>query len=113
MADGWDQKTKMVFSTEGEGGGGRRTRSCCGGVQPSVTFSTFVFSLGSSALMLLGELPDPQTQHSCRDLTAAKQTIDVLGMLEEKTKGNLDLEEQNLLRTLLYDLRLKYVAAVR
>jgi hypothetical protein len=80
---------------------------------PEVTFATFIFSLGSSALLHLGEMPDPQTNQRTVRLPLAKQTIDILGMLEEKTRGNLDEDEQNLLRTLLYELRMKYVSATR
>lgn len=78
---------------------------------PEVNFATFVFSLSTSALMNLGELPDPQTRQVSKNLSLAKQTIDILGMLQEKTKGNLDGEEENLLSNLLYELRMKYVAA--
>ncbi|MFH1090212.1 MAG: DUF1844 domain-containing protein [Pseudomonadota bacterium] len=80
---------------------------------PEVTFSTFVFSLGTSALLHLGELADPNTKETHPDLTLAKQTIDILGMLQHKTVGNLDGEEENLLNNLLYELRLKYVAAIK
>ena len=78
---------------------------------PEVNFATFVFSLSTSALMNLGELPDPQTREVHKNLPLAKQTIDILGMLRDKTKGNLDGDEENLLSNLLYELRLKYVAA--
>jgi hypothetical protein len=80
---------------------------------PEVTFSTFVFSLGTSALVHLGEIPEPTSKQTCQNLPVAKQTIDILGMLKTKTQGNLDHEEQQLLDNLLYELRMKYVAAVR
>ncbi len=76
---------------------------------PAVTLATFVWSLSSSALVHLGEVPDPMSQEVRVDLPLAKQVIDTLGMLQEKTKGNLDAEEDRLLKTLLYDLRLRYV----
>jgi len=76
---------------------------------PEVNFSTFVFSLSSSALAHLGEIPDPMTGQKKGDLALAKQTIDILGMLEEKTKGNLTSEEDSLLKSVLYDLRLRFV----
>ncbi|HDM77809.1 MAG TPA: DUF1844 domain-containing protein [Deltaproteobacteria bacterium] len=76
---------------------------------PEVNFSTFVFSLSSSALAHLGEIPDPMTGQKKVDLALAKQTIDILGMLEEKTKGNLTSEEDSLLKSVLYDLRLRFV----
>ncbi|SMC21780.1 protein of unknown function [Desulfacinum hydrothermale DSM 13146] len=76
---------------------------------PEVTFSTFVFSLSSSALVHLGEVPDPATNKVEKDLSLAKQIIDTLAMLEEKTRGNLERDEQQLLQTVLYDLRLRFV----
>jgi hypothetical protein len=76
---------------------------------PEVTLATFIFSLSSSALVHLGEIPDPETKNARVDLALAKQIIDTLGMLQEKTKGNLDPDEDNLLKLVLYDLRLRYV----
>ncbi|MFH1138575.1 MAG: DUF1844 domain-containing protein [Pseudomonadota bacterium] len=80
---------------------------------PELTFSTFVLSLGTSALMNMGEIPDPQTGETCRNLALAKQTVDILAMLQARTKGNLQSDEDSLLTNLLYELRMKYVAAVR
>ena len=76
---------------------------------PEVSFSTFMLSMSSSALVHLGEIPDPMSQSTETDLLMAKQIIDTLGMLAEKTKGNVDAEEERLVKTLLYDLRLRYV----
>ena len=76
---------------------------------PEITFSTFVLSLSSSVLFHLGEIPDPSTGAKTADLPLAKQTIDILGMLEEKTKGNLTTDEKNLLSNILYDLRMRYI----
>lgn len=76
---------------------------------PALTFSTFVFSLNSSALMHLGVINDPSSNKKLRDLSLAKQTIDILGILEEKTKGNLTDDEAHLLKNILHDLRLMYV----
>ena len=80
-----------------------------GGPMPEVSFSTFVFSLSSSALVHLGEIPEPSTQQMHQDLMLAKQIIDTLGMLEEKTRSNLDPDEERFIKTVLYDLRLRYV----
>ena len=80
------------------------------GVEPSVDFSAFLLSLGSSALVHLGELEHPDHVGTSRNLALAKQTLDILGMLEEKTRGNLTADEHRLLEQLLYELRLKYVA---
>lgn len=76
-----------------------------------VDFSTFVLSLGSSALMHLGEVEHPGTGKKEKDLALAQHTIDLLSMLQAKTKGNLNAQEEKLLETLLYDLRLRYVTA--
>ena len=73
-------------------------------------FSTFVLSLASSAMVNLGEVEGPDGEHH-RSLDAAKQIIDILGVLEEKTRGNLDHAEDQLLKSLLYDLRVKFVDA--
>jgi hypothetical protein len=76
---------------------------------PEVSMATFIISLSSSALVHLGEIPEPETNQSHVDLPIAKQIIDTLGMLQEKTKGNLDQDEERLLRSVLYDLRMRYV----
>ena len=74
-----------------------------------VSFSSFVISLGSSSLMLMGERLDPQQQPIPVNLPQAKEIIDLLSVLEEKTQGNLTSEEQTVLRDMLYALRMKYV----
>jgi len=79
---------------------------------PEVTFSSFIYSLSTSCLIHLGEIPEPTTKKIQKNLTLAKQTIDILGILQEKTRGNLTPEEENLLTGLLTDLRIKYVKAV-
>ena len=76
---------------------------------PPVTFSSFVISLGSSSLMLMGEQLDPQQSPMPVNLPQAKEIIDLLSVLEDKTKGNLTSDEQTVLRDMLYALRMKYV----
>ena len=76
---------------------------------PEINFSTFIVSLNASALLHLGAIEDPTTGQKTKNLPMAKQTIDILSMLEEKTDGNLNNEEKNLLKNMLYDLRLMYV----
>ncbi|WP_300669254.1 DUF1844 domain-containing protein [Desulfoluna sp.] len=76
---------------------------------PGINFSTFVFSLNSSALVHLGLITAPGGREKAINLPLAKQTIDILGMLEEKTAGNLTGEETNLMSNMLHDLRLRYV----
>jgi hypothetical protein len=80
---------------------------------PEMTFSTFVISLLTQTLMHLGEIADPEGQAPARDLPAAKQMIDLLGILRDKTKGNLDASEEQLLGSMLYDLRMRYVEVSR
>ena len=78
-----------------------------------VTFSTFVLGLSTQALLHLGEIPNPMTRALERDLGAAKHVIDILGILQEKTRSNLEPGEESLLDSVLYDLRMRYVELVR
>jgi hypothetical protein len=76
---------------------------------PTIDFATFILSLSHSALMHLGEAPHPETNKVETNLPLAKQNIDLLGLLEEKTKGNLTGDEERLLAQVLFDLRMRYV----
>jgi hypothetical protein len=76
---------------------------------PTVDFTTFILSLSHSALMHLGEAPNPESDSVVRNLPLARQTIDLIALLEEKTKGNLTGEEERLVGQILYDLRMRYV----
>jgi len=78
---------------------------------PEINFSSFLLSLSSSVLLHLGEIEDPQYGEKKKDLVLAKQSIDIINILKEKTKGNLTQEEENLLEQLLYDLRMRFVKA--
>jgi hypothetical protein len=80
---------------------------------PEINFSTFVISLSTQALMNLGEIANPINGKVETDVTVAKQMIDILGMLKEKTKGNLSAHEERLIEDILYDLRMRYVEAVK
>lgn len=81
------------------------------GSLPEIDFTNFVLSLSTSALIQLGEIQDPFTQKLAKNLPLAKQTIDLIGMLKEKTKGNLSAEEEKVIEYVLYDLRMRYVKA--
>jgi len=81
------------------------------GPLPEIDFTNFILSLSTSALIQLGEIQDPFTQKSAKNLPLAKQTIDLIGMLKEKTKGNLSPEEEKVIEYILYDLRMRYVKA--
>lgn len=76
---------------------------------PEINFPTFVASLNASALVHLGVIDDPAVGKKSKNLPMAKQTIDILSMMEEKTAGNLTKEEEYMLKNVLYDLRIMYV----
>lgn len=76
---------------------------------PEIDFNSFIFSLSTSALIQLGEIEDPFTQKIAKNLPLAKQTIDLIGMLKEKTKGNLTTQEERVIENILYDLRMRYI----
>lgn len=78
-----------------------------------VNFSTFVLGLSTQALLHLGEIESPLSGKVERDFPAAQQVIDILGILREKTRGNLEQAEEHLLDSVLYDLRIRYVELVR
>ncbi len=82
-------------------------------VMPEVTFSTFVMSLNTSVLYHLGELPDPESGEKFVNLDLARHAIDTLVVLEQKTKGNLTDEEVELMRNILYDVKMRFVNAVK
>ncbi len=78
-------------------------------VMPEVTFSSFILSLNTSALFHMGELCHPETGEKVMDMELAKHSIDTLGLLQCKTSGNLDGDEEQLLSNLLYELKLRFV----
>lgn len=80
-------------------------------VMPDVTFTTFFMALNSSALYHLGEIADPVTGQTQKDMLLAKHTIDTMSMLQSKTCGNLNPEELELVENTLYDLKMRFVKA--
>lgn len=76
---------------------------------PQINFPTFVASLNASALVHLGVIEDPVSGKVEKNLPMAKQTIDILGMIEDKTKGNLTSDEASMIKHILYELRMIYV----
>ncbi|MDD5225481.1 MAG: DUF1844 domain-containing protein [bacterium] len=78
-----------------------------------IDFAGFVLSLSTSVMIHLGEVPDPITRETVIELPLAQQTIDILAMIREKTKGNLTREEEMLLNDLLTDLRMRFVEKVK
>jgi hypothetical protein len=99
----------------GRGGqaGGHPSDSLDGEELPLIDFSTFVLSLSHSALLHLGDAPHPETNAVERNLPLARQTIELIGLLEEKTKGNLSGDEERLLIQVHNDLRERYVELAR
>lgn len=93
---GWQMERKAEASKEGA-------------ALPPMDFTQLCLSMASSVLIHLGEANDPETGAPRIDLPLAKQTIDVLAMLEEKTRGNLTDAEARLLSTVLYDLRMRFL----
>jgi hypothetical protein len=81
---------------------------------PQVDFSTFVISLGTSALYHMGMVPDPETGKPVEpNLPVARQTIDTVEMLQDKTQGNLSDEESSLIKNLLTELRMRFLEATK
>ena len=91
---------------------GEKTAAASEGL-PEISFSAFVISLSTQALMHLGEIANPLSGKMEPDMPVAKQLIDIIGVLREKTRGNLDLGEEKLMEDVLFDLRMKYVEAVK
>lgn len=80
---------------------------------PEVTFMAFIVSLNTSALFHLGEIADPETGKKIVDFSLARHAIDTLVLLQEKTKGNLDPDETEMLKNILYDVKIRFVQAVK
>jgi hypothetical protein len=76
-----------------------------------IAFSTFLVGLASSALIHLGAAPHPETGQTAKNLELARQTLDLLSLLKEKTRGNLTADEERLFENLLTDLRLRFIEA--
>jgi len=97
--------------------GNQSEKPCgCGGQHgplPKVTFTTFIMSLASTALVHMGDAPDPSTGQTTEDLALAKHVIDTLAMLKDKTSRCLAPDEARLLEGVLYDLRMKYVVKTK
>lgn len=94
----------------GEGKVPDRNGKC---VMPDVTFSAFIMSLNTSVLYHLGEIADPVTGKTQIDYSLARHGIDSLVLLQEKTKGNLSADEEGMLKGILYDVKMRFVNAVK
>lgn len=78
-------------------------------ILPEVNFLNFILSLSTTVMFHFGDFPDPITREVKKNIPAAKQTIDILSLLKDKTKGNLDDQEKTLLEEILYELKMRYV----
>ena len=79
--------------------------------EPGLSFTAFVLSLASTAAIHFGDLPDPSGEKIAPNLEAAAQMIEILALLDQKTRGNLTAEERQVLEQVLYELRMRYVQA--
>jgi hypothetical protein len=93
--------------------GGEQTQAGAEEPLPEINFSAFVISLSTQALMHLGEIANPMSGKVEVDVPVAKQMIDILAMLKDKTRNNLNASEDRLVDDILFDLRMKYVEAVK
>jgi hypothetical protein len=122
---GFSVKDRRIF-TGGDAGDAAPagTCECCGEADarsecgetaglPEGPFSRLVIGLGSAALLHLGAIPNPETNKTEVNLPLAQETIDLLGVLQDKTSGRLTREEDSILAHILRDLRLRYVAAAK
>lgn len=108
--NGEDKKEPPVSSVDKKPDTQENAASSCNQTDyPTITFTNFILSLSTSALFHFGDFPDPASGKQQKNLSAAKQTIDMLDMVSEKTKGNLDEQETNLLQGVLYELKMRYV----
>jgi Domain of unknown function (DUF1844) len=104
-----DIKSKPAGSGAGQPASGGKSSE----PPPELTFAAFLWSLSEQALAALGEIPDPTSGQVTHDLILAQQMIDIIIMLRDKTRGNLDTHEQALLKEILSSLQMKYVELAR
>lgn len=103
-------REKQQAQREQEKDASKRARAAQTGFPPvQATFATLITELAMQATLFLGEIPDPETNEPIEDLNRAKYLIDELGVLEQKTAGNLTPDEERALKSVLYELRMKYV----
>jgi hypothetical protein len=119
-----DEKKKYTFSDrrgrpEDPGKGAGEDASCRPGTascpehggEGTVDFPTLIMSFASAAMIGMGAVPDPLTGAVSRDLDVAKQNIDIISLLKDKTRGNLTRDEEALLDNILYELRIVFIQA--
>ncbi len=108
MTDKAAEKKEDCDCAEGEVAG-----DDCKCVMPEVTFSAFIMSLNTSVLYHLGEIADPASGKTIVDLDLARHGIDTLVLIQDKSKGNLTEDEEEMLKNILYDVKMRFVKAVK
>jgi hypothetical protein len=83
------------------------------GPAEAIDFTTLIMSLASSALVSMGRAPDPATGTVQKNIDFAQQNIDIIHLLQEKTKGNLSVDEERMVEQILYELRMSYISALK
>jgi hypothetical protein len=101
-----DEKTRARTSSEEESETSEEKKTPL----PPIDFPSYILSYYTQGLVLLGEVPNPYSGKKEEDVDAAKHIIDILTLLKEKTKGNLSQDEEKLLESVLYELRMKFMA---
>jgi hypothetical protein len=114
-ASGAEPASKPTASGDRPAASGAQPESSRRSSEPpaELTFAAFLWSLSEQALAALGEVPDPSSGKVSRDLTMAQQMIDIIAMLRDKTRGNLDPQERAMLEEILSSLQMKYVELAR
>ena len=111
--DAPEQRTEAAPNVSAAAQSAEQTQAAAEEPLPEINFSAFVISLSTQALMHLGEIANPMSGKVEIDVPVAKQMIDILAMLKDKTRNNLNASEDRLMDDILYDLRMKYVEAVK
>ncbi len=105
-----EQPKESSAGPTGFSGDSRPSSEAPPGTGARIDFPSYILSYYTQGLVLIGEVPNPYTNKKEEDLEGARHTVDILTMLEEKTKGNLSREEAQLLQGVLYELRMKFMA---
>ena len=111
--EGTEQEDSMEAPEKASQEEPREKKTAASAGLPEISFSAFVISLSTQALMHLGEIANPLSGKVETDIPVAKQLIDIIGVLREKTRGNLDSGEEKLMDDVLFDLRMRYVEGVK
>ena len=102
---------QQAESDDDQSGQSESAASAEEGAYPPASFEMLISSLATEAMMAMGQIPHPVTGQAEANLDQARYAIDLLEILQEKTKGNLDDQQDNALRDILHQLRMSYIAA--